>query len=579
MRAFRSSSAFAATPPSANEVRAIVTDATRPGNFFASPDLRLEWSNRREEIFWESFRGHALDHTKTRRKQAFESWNVAESGGDEPLISVKLDAPGGHVFVTRSILCRTFEGYVENGEALSRETTRRVRELVGAIDLSRGWTAADVHDELVALLFHAFVGTSRLPLTSLEAPLPEFTFGQLANCYRRNPGDAPMRSIDDWLSATADVDLSPRERSCRLEFAIRAGATPPVSADMFRTMFNDVALSPYTEFVSRAIRLLDSKPVEERVDLLTHLLRQNARHLTSFDLVRFHHRGANYPDALLLEEVFAEVSRLADAHPQFFLGDGPTMRLRRRAIRQAWLIRRQYRDHLVPDAPTSPGENARVLQAPFGAVPEEQILDPMRRTRRLFADSGEISPTIREVLRQSIRDLAEPIESRELGVGLFLDRPLGFAKARGEPDATIMLSHVAFSAEIARQRLAPLREIDPSLPEMDFAQFRGVSWYSPLPRRRPGVVSVQDAQNRDWLFLHTTRSSLVEFCEQYDFGDWRDWLLQDKRLILPSPERAEELLIYDEKLQARLRASIDVAGSYTRRAGTEYAAIHLACVP
>ena len=40
----------------------------------------------------------------------------------------------------------------------------------------------------------AVVGTSRLPLTSVEAPLPAFTFGQLAYFYRSDAGTEPIRS-------------------------------------------------------------------------------------------------------------------------------------------------------------------------------------------------------------------------------------------------------------------------------------------------------------------------------------------------------------------------------------------------
>ena len=69
-----------------------------------------------------------------------------------------------------------------------------------------------------------------------------------------------------------------------------------------------------------------------------------------------------------------------------FLGETANKRLRRRALRQAWLIRRRYEGWPVPDLPTSPGENNRVLPPSHPRVPEEQILQPSRRTRRLYAD-------------------------------------------------------------------------------------------------------------------------------------------------------------------------------------------------
>src|SRR5262245_12780600 len=251
MARFRPNSPFAAAP--ADDVRTLIADAIGPGNFFAAPELQLAWTQGPEEIFWELFRGHALDHSKTRRRQRFESWSILEDGGEEPLISIKLDLERGQIHVTRSILCRTWEGYVEDGEALSRETTRRVRELVGSIDLSRGWTAADLHDELTALLFLGVVGTSRLPLTSLEAPLPEFPFGRLAYCYRPHAGDEPIGSIEEWLRVTDGVEMSSREQRRRLEIAIRAGASASAPPEVCRAMFNDIALSPYTDFVTRAL--------------------------------------------------------------------------------------------------------------------------------------------------------------------------------------------------------------------------------------------------------------------------------------------------------------------------------------
>ena len=70
---FRSSSPHPSTPVSGGGLAALIADAIRPGNFFASPELRLDWCHGREEVYWELFRGHALDHTKTRHKQVFDA--------------------------------------------------------------------------------------------------------------------------------------------------------------------------------------------------------------------------------------------------------------------------------------------------------------------------------------------------------------------------------------------------------------------------------------------------------------------------------------------------------------------------
>src|SRR5262249_10169224 len=151
--------------------------------------------------------------------------------------------------------------------------------------------------------------------------------------------------------------------------------------------------------------------LEEQVDFLGYTVRQIARHLTAYDLHTFHHRGANYPDALLLDAVLKEYFGLIEARPQLFLtspGPGdPRRPWRRRALRQGWLLRRFYEGLPVPDAPTSPGENARVLPPPHSRVPEEQILHPGRRQRRLYADEPldrHLGRRARTVLGQSIED-------------------------------------------------------------------------------------------------------------------------------------------------------------------------------
>src|SRR5207248_2080236 len=59
--------------------------------------------------------------------------------------------------------------------------------------------------------------------------------------------------------------------------------------------------------------------VEDFVDFLAWLQRQLGRHLTAYDLVTFHHRGANYPDALLLDAVLKETCHLVERRPDLWL--------------------------------------------------------------------------------------------------------------------------------------------------------------------------------------------------------------------------------------------------------------------
>jgi hypothetical protein len=169
---------------------------------------------------------------------------------------------------------------------------------------------------------------------------------------------------------------------------------------------------------------------------------------------------------LLLDSVLNEFLAILERRPDLFLeaaDEDKTLRrrnrIRRRALRQGWLLRRRYEEHAVPDLPTSPGENMRVLPSSHPRVPQEQITQPARRTRRLYADDP-LLPRLRDrvalVLRQSLRDLEDAEEWRELGLGVFLDRPFGLGKAAAEPDGTLLLSAEAFSISIALQRLLAL---------------------------------------------------------------------------------------------------------------------------
>jgi hypothetical protein len=604
-------------PASAGEIRQILHAAFRPEQFIVSPTLKLTWDHQdQESTHWELFRGQVLDHAKTRETRTFESWNIRESDGfggqQEPLISIKLDLPARRIHVTRSIACRGFEAYTEGSAILSRETIRRVRELVGTIDLDRLTTCAEIQDELTALLFFAVVGVSRLPLTSLEAPLPAFTLGQLAYCSG-GKNDSPIQTPEELLSTALQLKLSPLETSRALEAALRAesidqipnlaksfamasaknGCDALLLPMLLREIFNNVALSPYTDFVAKALRFANQRLTEdEQADFLTHILRQLGRHLTSFDLVKFHHRGANYPDALLLEEVLGRMAALLEKSPRLLVAEdadnevaAKRKRLRRRGLRSAWLLRRQYRGHRVPDSPTSPGENNRLLPDPFVRVPEEQIADPGKRNKQLFLNAQfHECAAMREALEQSVADLGHPAERLELGLGIFLDRPFGFAKAIGEPDRTTLLSHEAFSWKIARQRLELLAEIGDIGRIVWEERPRGVPSRFLAPRQRPGVASVLDAQIASdvFEFLKTTRRAVQELVGVYDFSALDDSgafrIENEQCLILPSPDSVDQLCVYDSNRRERIRLKMDASGGYVTRAGTEALAAGLTVV-
>jgi hypothetical protein len=251
----------------------------------------------------------------------------------------------------------------------------------------------------------------------------------------------------------------------------------------------------------------------------------------------------------------------------------------------------------VPDAPTSPGENARVLPPPLARVPEEQILQPHRRSRKLFAGqplAGRLRGRTRELLRRSIEDLSRPEELQELGTALFLDRPLGAGKPPAAPDQTPLLSYVAFSPSLARRRL---EELAGHLDLLDRAQITALSGRlseeapAGLPLAalfpggratptRPGTVSLADALRvaDDFLLLWTTRRTVEAFCDLFDLHSL-DYLAPGRKVLLvggaAGPEEVR-LVVYDEALRRRLELTLDPQRGYAIRGGVEYPAEGLA---
>jgi hypothetical protein len=253
--------------------------------------------------------------------------------------------------------------------------------------------------------------------------------------------------------------------------------------------------------------------------------------LTAYDLATFHHRGANYPDALLLDAAVQEMLRLIEQWPALFDGDARPARQRRRALRAAWLHRRRYEGHPVPDAPTSPGENMRVLPPPHVRVPDEQILNLGKRKKRLYKGDplpNHVGPHAQGVLQQCGRDLQHAEEVRELGMAVFIERPLAAVKAPGEPDPSPLLAHEAFSRLLAERAVAELgREPLLGLLEKDVARCRAVlaeSWpaggiaASNLKMQAPQVVSLADAARaaKDFVLLRTLPGSVRAFCGRSD---------------------------------------------------------------
>jgi hypothetical protein len=212
--------------------------------------------------------------------------------------------------------------------------------------------------------------------------------------------------------------------------------------------------------------------------------------------------------------------------------------------------------------PTSPGENLRVLPPEFPHLSDEELT--VRTARRKVLFDGQpleayLTPAARQVLHAACLDLCHEVERRELGMALFLDRPLGVLKSPGEVDRTPLLSYVAYSKMIAQARLRQLRDwpltseyVDQlELPDDEVAP--GASGFAirDVPGDpRPGVVSLADAAlaAHDFVLLRTTRSSLAELLSQYDLSplaaaapEAARWLQSGEPILLVRTAAPEEL--------------------------------------
>jgi hypothetical protein len=610
---------LAGRPVTPEAVRRLAAEVIAAPHFFVAPDLDLEWAQfDREETSWEIFRGRLLDPAHTRERAVFESWNVyektADRRSDEPLLSLNLDAAAGVLYVVRGLECYVWEGYDSGGGViLSRERRKWVRELVATLRLDQFADLDELRDEMICGLYHAVVGTSRLPLTSVEAPLPAFSFGRLFYWFREDS----QESWDELFRA-----LLPRPEGGKLlqtylftrrfeettvwEFVDLLGDSRALRHEILtalEAMFNDASLSPWTNLTERMLLFLgyiESTSVvteEQVIDFLAGLLRKIGRHLTSYDLVTFHHRGANYPDALLLDAVLKKYLVNVTIRPDHFLDadeGGPARRvkrLRRRALRQGWVVRRRYEGHPVPDSPTSPGENNRVLPPSHPRVPEEQVLQTARRTRRLYDGdplTKYLTPDAAAVLRQSVADLSHPAELQELGVGLFLDRPLAADKAPGEPDASPLFSGIAFSRSTAVQRIHALAreeilaEQKPSLDDCLRALLESPPRGLPLDRiggvSRPGAVSLTDARlaSPDFEFLQSTMGAFITLFRLFDFSPLQQrfeaLFPQITRPLFVRDPSGPGFLVYNDRQRLCMELEVDRTRGFVRRAGVEYPA-------
>ena len=453
---------------------------------------------------------------RVRIERSPGTWNVflhdTDYPSDRPLIEVRASA---QFEVTRNIRMRS-------GEWLS--------ETVGSAPLDRP-------EMLRRCIGFALAGTSRLAITSIETPHPAYALGLIAY---------------------------PLDRAGDLEAKLRAGVAIDDPGDDFPALFNRLALSPWTSLADNLIAavLRFDYPAERLGFMLRHL----ARHLNAFDLIKFHNRGANYPDALMLDALLRAVIPLLR---------GDEDRMLRRALRQGYLARKRCEGLRVPDRPTSPGDNAR--DGPFAAVPDHQLSEPQARKKQLFLDQPAdalLTPIARTLLTKSIEDLTHGDELRELGTALFLDRPLGaMGKRSGEAERTTLLSYEACSTRLIKTRLAELGITTP----VTIASPVGYPVARLIGHPREGVVALEDAKKvaLDFVFTRTTRSSLADLLNDYDFEplneiapDAYHGLTGGRGLLIRTGLR--RMTWFDAGMRAVIELSLDDPARYVECGGVEY---------
>jgi hypothetical protein len=608
----------------------LLLDALSPGRLFVAADYQLTLHSPKEEnIVWEIFRGQLLDARSTRETVAFLSVHVtiraAHAAAELPLLSFRFrptptQPQAATLYVTRWLRCWVWEATDEAGAISSRETERWIEELVGAVSIGDLNGASDAIEEMSRLAFHAFVGLSRLPLNSVESPLPAFSFG-VAGFFPSLPAgekvlanSLALLDVHPHPAGNFDVDY-PR----RVELFLRTadGATREAGARLFATqfptdepgkaapwrilrrMFNDTSLTPYTAFVDNALHFarclhdLVTESLENYASFLLHLIRQTVYHLTAYDLVTFHHQGANYPDALLLDALLRDVLALAKTHPKIFSNvrshDDQEMtatRRRRRAFVLGWWMHGSLEGLAVPDAPTSPGENRRILSPPHQTVPEQQLSQPAHRTRRLFAERPLDWTAHRSLLDMCFEELADPAMLLELGTGLYLDRPFGVTKPPASLDLTPLLSYYLFSQKVAAGRLKRIAQLEPQLaskPEwgqaLSFLQeLKADGIIVPAPAGPSRTIRLQDCWriSDDFAILRATQETIRQLRTCFDWAkcapplkywDQRRWL----PVAIPGegPGVPSRIRFYDSAKTLRAECVVAAEEGFHRRGAVE----------
>ena len=639
-----------------------MNQAVAPARFFLKPPLLL----RREVLpherrRWEIYKGNLVDPVTTRQEAEFYSQLIyldeSAKPAQGPTLGLRWDRNGERIYITRGFAVHGHEAYAEGNIIKTRPIVKWQEELVGTIclklfeeQMSYWWPSRDESHRLADFLGHyvllAVVGTSHLPITSVESPLPLYSVGKLA--YLPSAG-APRVAESPITSFASLADFVTEGRYCHapnntqasvLDACLRVAeadaevigltrqyfsADPDDDTDalyvdwfgVLRELFNQLSLSPWTEQSSRLLVLLRtcadliSFP-EFPSRVASSWLRMLCQHLTAFDLRRFHNQGANYPDALFLDQLLRFLAEEMESSQTLWRQQGANDPWHRQHVamraswRDGWLLRKQLEGTPVPEMPTSPGENQRMDPGGRAAIPEEQFTNPGARPVRLFAgEPAEVllSPIAENVLEQSLAELIYDERLLGLGKALFLDRPFGALKGPREADRTPLLSYVAFSREIALSRLRAWRDLG-KLSQLQFSELdagmrklkvTGISVMDlPQLAPRPGVVCLEDALNvsKDFTILNSTYRSREWLLRGYGLAsreEWEmmpPWLLPFLRgqyaLLMRSPQPRVEresramITLYDDEYRPRVEFGAITARAqevrYVEWCGVEYLA-------
>ena len=93
------------------------------------------------------------------------------------------------------------------------------------------------------------------------------------------------------------------------------------------SLFHRLSLSPYTGFVGQLdlsaadMVRADMLGAAAVIDVISYCVAPSGAPLDGVRSERFHHLGANYPDALLLDAMFGEYIGLAARRPDLFLDE------------------------------------------------------------------------------------------------------------------------------------------------------------------------------------------------------------------------------------------------------------------